>query len=130
MNIKYLTLEQLLLIHELQIEEFGGSYGIRDLNGLDSAIMRPQSSFGGKDLYVSFFDKAAALMHSVILNHAFVDGNKRTGMVSGIVFLEMNGFKLEVEQEEFSSTARSIANKEISITEISKWLKNNSKKFA
>lgn len=125
MKIKFLTLEQILLIHELQIEEFGGSYGLRDVKGLESAIYRPQSSFGGKDLYEDVFSKAAALMHSLISNHAFVDGNKRTGMVSGAVFLEINGCKLNIGQEEFFSTARKIANKQMDTREISRWLRKN-----
>src|SRR3990172_10842143 len=94
--IFFITLEQLLTIHEDQIDRYGGSHGIRDLNLLESALFRPQTTFSGEDLYKTIFDKAAALMHSLILNHPFVDGNKRTAVVAAIIFLLQNGWMLKV----------------------------------
>ena len=129
MIASYLTLEQILLIHDQGIEQFGGSHGIRDLALLESAVMRPQSTFGGKDLYKSFFDKAAALMHSIILNHPFVDGNKRTGSVSAIVFLTLNRYEVNVTNDNLVLTAIEAANKEIDIEQISIWLKKHSEKI-
>ena len=128
MSTSYLTLEQIFLIHDEQIENFGGSHGIRDLALLESAVMRPQSTFGGDEVYETVFDKAAALMHSLILNHPFVDGNKRTGSASGIVFLEMNGFRLEVGDRELVQTAVKVAQKEIDIDKIASWLKEHSRR--
>ena len=87
----FLTLPEILAIHHDQIEKYGGSHGIRDLSLLESAAFRPQSSFLEKDLYKNIFTKTAALIHSLVLNHPFIDGNKRTGTVAGARFLYLNG---------------------------------------
>lgn len=77
--IKYLSLEQVLVIHEKLIEKYGGSHGIRDHALLESAVVRPRTSAFGEEAYPTLFLKAAVLLHSIIKNHPFVDGNKRTG---------------------------------------------------
>ena len=124
-----MTLEQILVIHEDQIERYGGSHGVRNLALIESAVFRPQTSFAGKELYVTIFDKAASLLHSVLLNHAFVDGNKRTAMVATITFLELNGYFLEVSQKELVHFALKVENKKISIEKIANWLKKHVKKI-
>lgn len=126
-TVRYLTLEQILFIHEDQIDRYGGSQGLRDLALLESAVFRPQTTFGGFDLYRTLFDKAASLMHSLILNHPFIDGNKRTGMVSTFVFLELNGYRAKIEQDEVITTAMEIESKKFNIEKIADWLKTNSK---
>lgn len=126
--VVYLSLEQVLFVHEDQIERYGGSSGLRDLSLLESAIFRPQSSFGGEDLYPTIFVKAAALMHSIILNHPFIDGNKRTGMATGLVFLELNGYSLKVSQDILINTALHIAEKKLGIEEIAELLEKYSKR--
>lgn len=127
-DIIYLTLEQVLLIHEDQVVRYGGSSGLRNLPLLESAIFRPQSSFGGDDLYRTVFHKAAALMHSIILNHAFVDGNKRTGTASMLVFLELNGYRLYVSQKSLEEAAVKVESKKWDIEQIFSWLRKNSKR--
>ena len=127
-NTIFLTLEQILIIHEDQLERYGGSFGLRDLPLLESAIFRPQSSFGGEDLYVTIFDKAAAMMHSLLKNHAFVDGNKRTATVSTIMLLELNRYKLAVNQKELVEFAMHVENEALSLDEIASWLQKHSKK--
>ena len=89
---------------------------------------RPQSSFAGEDLYPTVFNKAAALFQSLMFNHAFVDGNKRTAMVSTARFLSMNGYELEVSQEEFVAFPLKAEKTHPSIEVVSKWLKKYSKK--
>lgn len=128
MTTVFLTLEQILLIHYDQVERYGGSLGVRDFSLLESAIFRSQTTFGGSDLYPTIFDKAAALMHSLILNHAFVDGNKRTGTASCLVFLQLNGHALKVSQKELVEVALSVESKKLDIEKLSLWLLNNSKK--
>lgn len=125
----FLTLEQVLTIHDDQIDRYGGSHGFRDLDLLSSAVFRSQTTFGGEDLYPSIFEKAAALMHSLLLNHAFVDGNKRTAMTSGAVFLELNGYSLSVSQGEFYSAGHKIEEKKMNFEQIVSWLKKHSKKI-
>jgi death-on-curing protein len=125
-STSYLTLDIVLAIHEEMVERYGGSHGIRDIGLIQSAVARPQSSFGGEDLYQTIFDKAAALFHSLMFNHAFVDGNKRTAMVSTARFLFMNGYELDASQKEFVSFPLKVENQHLSIEEISKWLKRHS----
>ncbi len=106
--MKYLTSEQVLFIHARLIAETGGSHGVRDLGLLQSAIARPQATFDGQDLYPDVFARAGALMESLLQNHPFVDGNKRTAITSAAMFLRMNGYRLtasnaEVEQFTFAA---------------------------
>jgi len=106
--VKYLTPEQVLFIHARLIAETGGSHGIRDLGLLLSALARPQATFDGQDLYPDLFSKAGALMESLLQNHPFVDGNKRTAITASAMFLRLNGYRLtasnpEVEQFTFSA---------------------------
>lgn len=128
-KISYITLDEVIAIHDSMIEEYGGSHGIRDLGLIQSAIARPQSSFGGEDLYPTIFDKAASLFHSLMFNHAFVDGNKRTTIASTARFLSINRYELEVNQAEFVSFPLKVENKHLSIEEISQWLLKNSQKI-
>lgn len=126
-EVIYLTLEELLIIHTDQIERYGGSHGIRDLGLIESALYRPQASFGGDDLYSSFFEKAAVLVHSLLLNHAFVDGNKRTAITSLLVFCELNSKRIDCTQEDLIKFALSVKNKSIGIKEIISWLEKHTK---
>jgi death on curing protein len=125
-EIVFLTLEQVLAINYDQIERYGGSHGLRSVELLESAVFRSGMVFGGKDLYPDVFYKAAALMHSLILNHAFVDGNKRTGMVAGIVFLRVNNCRVELSKSDLIEVALKIGKNEWKIREIAIWLKENS----
>ena len=124
-DTSYLTLEQILVIHEDQIDRYGGSHGLRDLALLESAIFRPQSTFSGEDLYPTVFDKAAALLHSLIQNHPFIDGNKRTATVSLIVFLIKNGYELRVSNDTLVEIVLKISKKKITLENLSIWLKDN-----
>lgn len=126
--MKYLSVQDVLLLHNLAIDEFGGSHGLRDYGLLESAVLRPQSTFGGKDLYPNVFLKGAALVHSLLLNHMFVDGNKRTAMFSVMEFLELNGYRFTATQKEVVDTALWIENEKPEIEEVSKWLQNHSQK--
>ena len=123
-TIIYLTLEEVLIIHEDQIERYGGSSGLRDITLLESAVYRPQTLFAGRDLYISHFEKAAALLHSLVMNHAFIDGNKRTGTASILVFLESNGVHVSIRNRELAKAVLCIVNEKWSINTIVAWLKN------
>ena len=125
----FLTLEQVLVVHEDQIDRYGGSHGIRDLALLESALFRPQTTFAEEELYPTIFNKAAALLHSLILNHAFIDGNKRTATASMLVFLGLNGWEFKVTQQDLVETVLGIEAKKWSIEKISAWLENNSKQL-
>jgi len=126
--MKYLTTEDVLLLHHLSIEKSGGSHGLRDPGLLDAAVHRPLATFGGEDLYPTLFDKAGALCHSLIKNHVFVDGNKRTSLLSAMTFLELNGYIFECTQEELVTFGLKIDNENILAEGISSWLQKHCKK--
>ena len=125
----FLTLEEVLALHFDQINRYGGSHGIRDLNLLLSAISRPQVTFGGEDLYPDLFQKAAALIHSLTFNHPFVDGNKRTAIVSGARFLYLNDYKLAFSKGELVNLALDIESKTLNLDKLAVWLKKHSDKI-
>lgn len=127
-NAKYITLDVVIAIHDDMIERYGGSHGIRDLGLIQSALARPQASFGGEDLYPTVLDKAAALFHSLIFNHAFMDGNKRTSMTTTARFLYINGYDLEADDKGFVAFPLRVENKHLSLEEIAKWLKEHVRK--
>lgn len=128
-NTVFLTFEQVLAIHDNQIELYGGSHGIRELALLESAVMRPQTTFAGRDLYPTLFEKASVLMHSLVMNHPFLDGNKRTGTVSALTFLEINNTRIIVKQSELVELSLKIKSKEINTQDLTDWFKKHSKKI-
>ena len=96
---EFLALDEILEIHDDQIQRYGGDAGIRDRGLLESAIAMPQQSFGGQYLHKDIFEMAAAYAFHLAESQAFVDGNKRTGLATAYVFLSLNGFRL-VEQDD------------------------------
>jgi death-on-curing protein len=96
---QFLQTKRVLQIHESQIKLFGGSSGIRDLGLLESALAMPQASFGGTFLHADLYEMAAAYLFHIVSNHPFVDGNKRTGMVAALTFLDMNGYWFNEEND-------------------------------
>lgn len=121
--MKFLTAEQILFIHARLIDETGGSHGVRDLSMLLSAAGRPQATYGGRDLYPDIFDKASALMDSLIRNHPFLDGNKRTGVAAAVLFLRINGYQFDCPEAELVSFAIRVAESKHGSNEIAAWLK-------
>ncbi|MBI2069033.1 MAG: type II toxin-antitoxin system death-on-curing family toxin [Elusimicrobia bacterium] len=98
--MKYLYPTQVLFLHKRILETSQGAPGVRDQGLLESAIYRPRASFGGQDLYPDLFSKAAALLHSIVKNHPFVDANKRTGFEAMRLFLRINGWDIKATEEE------------------------------
>lgn len=127
-GVTYITLDVVLAIHDDMIARYGGSFGIRDLGLIQSAIARPQASFGGEDLYPTIIDKAAALFHSLIFNHPFVDGNKRTAIGTTARFLHINGYELVATKGEVVDFPLRVENKHLSTEEIASWLSKHALK--
>lgn len=125
-KIIFLTTYQVLFIHDRAVNRFGGSHGVRDIGLVESAVARPRATFGGKYLYHSIFDKAAALLQSLLKNHPFVDGNKRTALTSAGVFLKKNGYKLINNHKQEVDFAVRVDNRNLTVEQISKWLKEYS----
>jgi death-on-curing protein len=95
MTPEFLTVEDVVEIHALQFERFGGSAGIRDQGLLESAVAQPQMTFGGQFVHADLFAMAAAYLFHLVQGHAFVDGNKRVGLLAALVFLDINGISIE-----------------------------------
>ena len=95
--MRYLTAEEVL---EINAEVMGGSHVLRERRLLESAVARPQASAFGTDAYPDLVTKAAALLHSLVLNHPFIDGNKRTAVLATLVFLDLNGYVVRWDQRE------------------------------
>jgi len=121
----YLTVEQVIFIHNRSLEKFGGIYGIRDKGLLESAVARPMATFGGKDLYKDFYSKASALGHSILLNHPFIDGNKRTAFTSMDLFLQENGLIINADDDECEKMILNVIDKTFDDKQLAEWLKNN-----
>ena len=98
--MRFLTLDEVLVLHRMLIARSGGSDGLRDPKVLDSAVAQPRMTFGGEDLYPTLIEKAAALGFSLVKNHAFIDGNKRIGHAAMETFLALNGFEIAASVDE------------------------------
>ena len=120
-----ILVKDVLKLHELSIDDFGGAKGVRDIGLLESAIARPFQTFGGEDLYKTPIDKAAALGESLIINHPFIDGNKRTGMLGIFTLLLEYGLAVKASEEESYNFTIQISTGEIKFDQIVVWLKNN-----
>ena len=112
------TLDEALYLHERLIERFGGTPGVRDKGLLESALARPRSGY-----YKSLSEQAAALMHSLIRNHCFIDGNKRVGFALAAIFLKMNGYNIIVPPDNAESfIIEAIIKNSADVQEIATWL--------
>lgn len=95
----YLTVEEVIEIHDEMLRRYGGLQGIRDTNLLHSSVLMPQTAAFGQELYPSIYEKAAAYTFYIVRNHPFCDANKRTGYTAGLVFLKLNNIDLEFDKE-------------------------------
>ena len=117
-----LTKKQVLMLHTQLIESTGGSDGIRDEGMLDSALESPFQSFGGEELYPSIQAKAARLCYGLVKNHAMVDGDKRIGAHTMLVFLAVNGYELKYTQNELADLILDVADGKKVYEDLLKWI--------
>ena len=122
-----LTERQVFSVHAMMIKATGGSDGMRDMGLLQSALNAPFQAFEGKEVYPSLLSKAAALCRSVISNHPFVDGNKRTGIHIMLIFLEANDVQLEYTQKELIELGLGAAAGNFDVNDIFNWLSEHCK---
>jgi death-on-curing protein len=121
--IRYLSLSEILDLHQRIRAISGGAEGIRDLGALESAIAQPRATFGARDLYPGVLTKAAALCYFLVLNHPFVDGNKRVGHAAMETMLILNGFEIAAGVEEQERTILDLAAGKLSRENFTDWLK-------
>jgi death on curing protein len=120
--MRYLSLQEVISLHSLLIAQSGGSSGLRDRGAVESAVGPPEASFGGEELYPDLASKAAALGHSLIQNHPFVDGNKRVGHAAMEVFLLLNGHEIDASVAEQEKIIIDVASGKVSRIELSEWI--------
>lgn len=126
MDLVFLKVEDVRKIHQHQIKCYGGTSGLRDRTLLHSAVAVAQATFDRQYLHRDIFEMAAAYLFHLVQNHPFIDGNKRTGSVSAIVFLNYNGFRLDVPEAEFEKLVRRTAQGKADKSEIANFFREYS----
>ena len=126
--MRYLTVEELLAIHDRLLEETRGSFGVRDENLLHSLIERPRASFGGSEQFPTLFLKGAVYLESIATYHVFVDGNKRTALTAASIFLTINGYEIELPIDETESFMLAVAQRQVPLPEIAAWLEKHAQR--
>jgi len=125
--MRYLTISEILQMYRFVMETSGGTFGVFSLDMLESSIAQPRATFGGKELYPTVVEKAAALGFSLIMNHPFVDGNKRIGHAAMEVFLVMNGYEIVASVGEQEGIVLHLAAGKIDRDAFVRWLKQHIK---
>lgn len=128
--MRHLTLDEVIALHALVIEQSGGSSGIRSREGLESSIGQPNQTFDGEELYPSVTAKAAALGFFLVRNHPFVDGNKRIGHAALEVTLVLNGLELAAAVEDQEQMFLSLAAGTVSRDEFTTWVEQHLQRHA
>ncbi len=123
--MRYLTIAEVLYLHRMVIAQSGGSGGVRDQGSLESAMAQPQAAFGGADLYTSLAEKAPALCFSLVLNHPFIDGNKRVGHAAMETFLLLNGFRISAPVDEQETLVLALAGGSVSREMLLHWVEEH-----
>lgn len=124
----FVEIDEIYLMHEAILRISKGKGGVRDFTLLHSAVERPKATFDGVDLYPTIWAKAASLLHSLCMNHAFTDGNKRTAWGATKRFLWLNGYHLQAKIKEGADFMVHVDNGKPPLPEIASWLKTHSKK--
>lgn len=109
MDPVFLSLAEVLEIHQDQGARYGGASGIRDIELLKSALGMPSATFGGRFLHTDIYEMAAAYLFHLVKNHPFVDGSKRTGAVAALIFLALNQFEVDAPEDEFADMVLAVA---------------------
>lgn len=121
--MRYLTLNEVLELHRRIIAQSGGALGVLSLSALESALAQPRMTFGAEELYPAIIEKASALGYSIIKNHPFVDGNKRTGHAAIEVFLVLNGFEIDASVDEQERVIMQVASGDMDRAAFLAWLR-------
>jgi death on curing protein len=123
--MEYLSLEDILNIHSVIIDETGGGHGVRDQNAVSALEGLPRQEAFGKELYPTLAAKTAVYIRSVLFNHPFMDGNKRTAMACADVFLQLNGYQIVAPQGEVERFTLSTIEKHSSLEDIAHWVEKS-----
>ena len=121
----FLSTEDVLILHANQVDLYGGEHGVRELGLLDSAVAQPRASFGGNFLHAFPFEMAAAYLYHIVQNHPFFDGNKRTGAVAALVFLDFNGIEIDAPKGSLYDITMSVATGQAGKAEIAEFFRSH-----
>jgi len=121
----FLDLDHVMRLHRSLIERYGGMEGVRDVGLLHSAVAMPQAAYGGEYLHGDIFEMAAAYLYHIVQNHPFLDGNKRTGAATAIVFLAMNDIQIDNDEEGLVDLTLSVATSQAGKTEIAEFFRSH-----
>ena len=127
MEIAFLTLVEVVAIHQDQIRRYGGAVGVRDWGLLKSAVAMPAAMFGGQFLHGELTEMAAAYLFHLVSNHPFIDGNKRVGAVAADVFLALNGWELTANEDAYADLVISVAASKTGKSEVAEFIRANAK---
>jgi len=123
--VRYLTLIEVLQLHRRIIEQSKGALGVRNLGSLEAAIAQPRMTFDNQELYPTIIDKAVALGFSIILNHPFIDGNKRTGHAAMEIFLILNNLEISASVDEQEQIVLAVASGTVEREALVEWLRKH-----
>lgn len=121
----FLLLDDVLVIHQDQIDRYGGTAEVRDVGLLSSAVETPRATFEGKYLHTDLVEMAAAYLFHIVQNHPFVDGNKRTGTASALVFLDLNGVEFQIDDEDLVALVLGVAQSKTTKSEVAAFLRRH-----
>lgn len=124
MTIKFITMNHALIAHKHQITKYGGEFGVRDSGLLESALHQPQAMFSGEYLHADIFEMAAAYLFHIVMNHAFIDGNKRTATVCTLLFLRWNGVAIDFGADKMGEIVFGVIDGSFDKAEIARRLKS------
>jgi death-on-curing protein len=126
-KVAFLTLDEVLALHADQIARYGGRPGIRDIGLLESALAAPKATFGGQFLHGELFEMAAAYLFHLVRNHPFADANKRTGLMTMLAFLGLNGRRLDADPAELTELVRGVASGHVSKAEVAVFVRRHAR---
>lgn len=129
MEFDFLTVDDVLLIHQDQIDRYGGDHGLRDAGLLASAVETARATFNGELLHTDVFQIAAAYMFHLVCNHPFVDGNKRIGTAAALVFLDWHGVELDISDEELAEFVIALASSQVTKAQVAAFLHLHSRRI-
>lgn len=124
---RFLSVEDIIEIHANQIQRYGGSRGIRDVELLQSALGMPEAGVGDQYLHVDLFEMAAAYLYHIVQNHPFIDGNKRAGTMAAFIFLKLNGRTLDADESAFETLILQAAQGQVGKDAIADFFRQNAK---
>lgn len=123
----FLSLSEVLEIHQDQVIRYGGAAGIRDIELLKSALGMPPATYGGQFLHTDDYEMAAAYLFHLVKNHPFIDGNKRVGAVTALVFLYLNGFEFDAPEDDLAEMVLVVARGDLDKADVAVFIRRHTR---